>query len=139
MTKIQNNFYAVRKGRNPGIYENEKDFKLQIQDFNGAEYRSCRSWQEAKDFIVGMKCNHAAIHLMPVLHKCLEADESCFDDENQEHLQVNQRGIREKGMTKGQEVPSLEGGLRKRKKSKDDQDNEKKKIKQSIFHHHHEH
>ncbi len=46
-------YYAVRKGRSPGIYSNWEDCRNQIYQFSGAEYKSFQSRQEAEDFIRG--------------------------------------------------------------------------------------
>lgn len=47
-------YYAVVKGRNPGIYETWEDCEAQINGFKGAIYRSFSSEEEANDYL---ECN----------------------------------------------------------------------------------
>lgn len=44
-------FYAVKKGRKPGIYFNWDDCKRQTFGFPGAVYKSFKTKEEAKDFL----------------------------------------------------------------------------------------
>lgn len=44
-------FYAVKKGRNPGIYESWDECKRQVIGFKSAEYKKFASREEAEDFI----------------------------------------------------------------------------------------
>ncbi|MEO3347420.1 MULTISPECIES: ribonuclease H family protein [Romboutsia] len=46
-------FYAVRKGRNNGIYNTWNECKEQINGFSGAEYKSFTTIEEAKSYIYG--------------------------------------------------------------------------------------
>lgn len=46
-------FYAVRKGRNNGIYNTWNECKEQINGFSGAEYKSFTTIEEAKSYING--------------------------------------------------------------------------------------
>ncbi len=46
-------FYAVRKGRNKGIYNTWNECKEQINGFSGAEYKSFTTIEEAKSYIYG--------------------------------------------------------------------------------------
>ena len=48
-------FYAVRKGRAPGIYTKWEDCRNQIYQFSGAEYKSFQSRQEAEAFMDGVR------------------------------------------------------------------------------------
>lgn len=48
-------YYAVRKGRNPGIYETWEDCQKEIYRFSGAEYKSFTSFDDAKAFMDGTK------------------------------------------------------------------------------------
>lgn len=45
-------FYAVKKGRIPGIYHTWDECKKQVDGYSGAVYKSFSSLQEAKDFLV---------------------------------------------------------------------------------------
>lgn len=44
-------YYAVRKGKKPGIYNNWELCKKQIQGFSGAEYKGFSSYAEAEAFM----------------------------------------------------------------------------------------
>lgn len=48
-------YYAVRKGRNPGIYRNWDDAKEQIRGFSGAIFKGFATEAEAKQFLNGGK------------------------------------------------------------------------------------
>lgn len=45
------NFYAVRKGKTPGIYLTWEDCRSQISGFSGAEYKGFESLEEAGAFL----------------------------------------------------------------------------------------
>ena len=47
------NFYAVRKGLVPGIYENWDEAKAQITGFSGAEYKGFMTREEAESYMNG--------------------------------------------------------------------------------------
>lgn len=44
-------FYAVRKGKTPGIYENWDQCREQVQGYSGAEYKKFNTETEAKEFM----------------------------------------------------------------------------------------
>ena len=44
-------FYAVKKGRQPGIYRTWPDAQKQVAGFSGAQFKSFTTEQEAKDYI----------------------------------------------------------------------------------------
>lgn len=46
-------YYAVRKGKAPGIYMTWNDCKSQVDGFSGAEYKSFASLEEAAAFVDG--------------------------------------------------------------------------------------
>lgn len=48
-------FYAVKKGRKPGIYEKWEDCKAQVSNFPGAEYKSFKTKPEATAYLKGAK------------------------------------------------------------------------------------
>lgn len=48
---MSNKYYAVRKGRNVGIYKTWDECKEQVHGFKGPEYKSFKTLQEAKDYI----------------------------------------------------------------------------------------
>ena len=45
------NYYAVKKGRTPGIYMTWDDCKKQVMGHSGAVYKKFTSLQEAENFI----------------------------------------------------------------------------------------
>ncbi|MBO4461615.1 MAG: ribonuclease H family protein [Lachnospiraceae bacterium] len=47
------NFYAVRKGLAPGIYENWDEAKAQVTGFAGAEYKGFMTREEAESYMNG--------------------------------------------------------------------------------------
>jgi ribonuclease HI len=46
-------YYAVKSGRNPGIYENWNDCKSNVNGYSGAEYKKFETEAEARDFANG--------------------------------------------------------------------------------------
>lgn len=46
------NYYAVRKGRKPGIYRSWDECKMEVTGFKGAEYKKFDNRQEAESFIL---------------------------------------------------------------------------------------
>ena len=44
-------YYAVRKGRTPGIYKSWEECKAQVHGFNEAAYKSFPSIKEAEAFM----------------------------------------------------------------------------------------
>ena len=46
-------YYAVPRGRTPGIYENWSDCEAQVLGFPGAAYKSFNTWREAEAFLSG--------------------------------------------------------------------------------------
>lgn len=46
-------YYAVRKGKTPGIYMSWSDCKAQTEGFSGAEFKSFTSVEEAASFLEG--------------------------------------------------------------------------------------
>ena len=49
--KQQNKFYAVKKGKKPGIYKSWNDCKNQVNKFPGAIYKSFKNLSEAIEFM----------------------------------------------------------------------------------------
>ena len=51
-------FYAVKNGKTPGIYETWDECKENVSGFPGAEYKSFKTLEEAKEFMeVGYERN----------------------------------------------------------------------------------
>lgn len=48
---IMNKYYAVRKGKSPGIYSTWDECKAQVDGYSGAEYKKFNTKEEAMDFI----------------------------------------------------------------------------------------
>ncbi|MCM1158227.1 MAG: ribonuclease H family protein [Bacteroidales bacterium] len=44
-------YYAVARGRTPGIYFSWEDCRAQVEQFSGAAYKGCGTIAEAEDFI----------------------------------------------------------------------------------------
>lgn len=50
-------FYAVRKGKTPGIYMTWDDCKAQVTGYSGAEYKSFPTIEEAANYVEGASTN----------------------------------------------------------------------------------
>lgn len=64
-------YYAVKKGRTPGIYMAWNECKAQVDGYSGAEYKSFTSVEEAAAFVEGAK-NDIAVQMhdgIPVTDK----------------------------------------------------------------------
>ena len=48
-------YYAVRKGRIPGLYDSVKEFEKQIFKYPNAEYRKFNTREEAEQYLIGTK------------------------------------------------------------------------------------
>lgn len=48
-------YYAVKEGRNTGIYDSWKECELQVKGYKGAIYKSFASKKEAEDYLYGQK------------------------------------------------------------------------------------
>lgn len=51
MSKTKKNFYAVRKGRNVGIYNSWDECNKQVSGFRGAEYKGFKTKQQAEEYL----------------------------------------------------------------------------------------
>jgi len=51
MEKIK--YYAVRKGKRPGVYTSWADCEAQVKGVNGAEYKSFSAEEEADEYMLG--------------------------------------------------------------------------------------
>ena len=60
-------FYAVRKGRTPGIYDTWKECSLQVIRFPGAEYKSFETLAEARAFMNEEQIEFKTIDLSNIL------------------------------------------------------------------------
>ena len=52
-------FYAVRVGKNPGIYTSWDECKENVHGFGGAEYKSFPTLSEAESFMMGRKSDNS--------------------------------------------------------------------------------
>ena len=50
-TTMPSKFYAVRKGRKTGVFHSWPECQDQIKGYSGAEYKSFKSEEEAKDYL----------------------------------------------------------------------------------------
>lgn len=53
MAKKKNNFYAVKQGKNPGIYKTWDECKAQVEGFSGALYKGFSTRKEAEIYLSG--------------------------------------------------------------------------------------
>lgn len=58
-------YYAVKKGKVPGIYYSWDDCKKQVDGFSGAVYKSFTTLEEADTFINGAVCKRECINENP--------------------------------------------------------------------------
>ncbi|HZK00726.1 MAG TPA: ribonuclease H family protein [Tissierellaceae bacterium] len=69
-------YYAVKNGRNPGIYNTWSECEQEVKGFENARYKKFKSYEEARDFIEGD--NNQTMNLMEVNSK----ENSLLDIEN---------------------------------------------------------
>ena len=60
-------YYAVRKGRNTGIYRTWDECKSQVFQYAGAEYKSFTTEQEALEYIGRLKIMMSRVRAMRML------------------------------------------------------------------------
>ena len=65
-------YYAVRKGKNPGIYTKWSECSSNIIGFKGAEYKSFKTMEEAEEYMSRETKSYDDIDL-----SCLEAYANC--------------------------------------------------------------
>ena len=53
MARKKNNFYAVKQGKNPGIYKTWDECKAQVEGFSGALYKGFSTRKEAEIYLSG--------------------------------------------------------------------------------------
>ena len=53
MAKKKNNFYAVKNGKNPGIYKTWDECRAQVEGFSGALYKGFTTRTEAERYLNG--------------------------------------------------------------------------------------
>ena len=51
MARKKNNFYAVKTGKNPGIYKTWNECKAQVEGFSGALYKGFSTQKEAENYL----------------------------------------------------------------------------------------
>lgn len=59
MAKRKSNFYAVKVGKQPGIYKTWDECKEQVNGFSGAVYKGFRTKKEAEEFLSGKSAVNA--------------------------------------------------------------------------------
>lgn len=57
MAKKKNNFYAVKKGKNSGIYKTWYECRAQVEGFSGALYKGFTTRKEAEKYL---SCNNTS-------------------------------------------------------------------------------
>lgn len=60
-------YYAVRKGRNTGIYRTWDECKSQVFQYAGAEYKSFTTEQEALEYIGSLRIMMSRVRAMRML------------------------------------------------------------------------
>ena len=58
ISDMNKKYYAVRKGFNPGIYDNWEDCKKAIHKYSSAEYKSFKNYDDAIKFLKGEEHNN---------------------------------------------------------------------------------
>lgn len=51
MSKKKKNYYAVKVGKTPGVYNSWEECKLQIDGFRGAAYKGFETKKEAEKYL----------------------------------------------------------------------------------------
>ena len=65
MAKKKNNFYAVKNGKNPGIYKTWDECRAQVEGFSGALYKGFTTRTEAERYLNG---NSAPTEQLSLIH-----------------------------------------------------------------------
>lgn len=74
------NFYAVKEGRKPGIYNTWAECQEQISGFSGAKYKKFSSYEEAVDFCTGsLKETSSKINIYEEQKSELSKDSGIYD------------------------------------------------------------
>lgn len=73
-------FYAVRKGRVPGIYHTWKECQEQVQGFSGAEFKSFTSKADAKGYMGTKKSSNPEPNEVQNYDLVAYVDGSCLSD-----------------------------------------------------------
>lgn len=73
-------FYAVRKGRVPGIYHTWKECQEQVQGFSGAEFKSFTSKADAKGYMGAKKSDDSEPTEIQNYDLVAYVDGSCLSD-----------------------------------------------------------
>lgn len=60
-------YYAVRKGRNTGIYRTWDECKSQVFQYAGAEYKSFTTEQELLNILAGLRIMMSRVRAMRML------------------------------------------------------------------------
>ena len=60
-------YYAVRKGRNTGIYRTWDECKSQVFQYAGAEYKSFTTEQKLLDILAGLRIMMSRVRAMRML------------------------------------------------------------------------
>lgn len=58
----KNNFYAVKNGREKGIFDNWADCSKQIHGFSGAMYKGFKTLEDAEEYLAGQEAKASKKH-----------------------------------------------------------------------------
>lgn len=62
MAKKKKNFYGVKVGVKPGVYQSWEECKAQVHGFPGSEYKGFSTYKEAKAYVDGQEVNKACVN-----------------------------------------------------------------------------
>lgn len=93
-------YYAVRKGRKTGIFDNWSICEQQIKGFSGAEYKSFKTLKDAQDYMQASQDNNVLLETTERHYPCAYVDGSydavthrfsygaviLLDTENEQHF-----------------------------------------------------
>lgn len=69
MAKRKSNFYAVKVGKQPGIYKTWDECKEQVSGFSGAVYKGFLTKKEAEEFLSGKSAVNAGANRNPTVEE----------------------------------------------------------------------
>lgn len=77
MAKRKSNFYAIKIGKQPGIYKSWDECKSYVEGFSGALYKGFQTRHEAEDYLSG---KHSAVNSIKNGIQNKEVDITCYVD-----------------------------------------------------------
>lgn len=79
-------FYAVKKGKNPGIYRTWIEAKNQVDHVSGAEYKSFNSKPEAEKWMYEKKINRTPLSSKDMIHLYVDGGSRNTGNKQNEHV-----------------------------------------------------